>query len=117
MTLSGVLFEFDKAALKSGALRGLAPLVAFIKDNPDRHIALEGHTDSVGSESYNIDLSRQRAEAVRQFLVQNGVNPKNISARGLGEAYPVVSNNSEAGRLQNRRVQIIISDETAGSTG
>ncbi|HEX6176644.1 MAG TPA: OmpA family protein [Candidatus Binatia bacterium] len=117
LTLSGVLFEFDKAVLKPGALRGLSPLVAFLKNNPDHHIALEGHTDSVGSESYNIDLSRQRAEAVRQFLVQNGVNTRNISTRGLGEAYPVASNNTEAGRLQNRRVEIIISDQTAGSTG
>lgn len=117
LTLSGVLFEFDQAVLKPGALRGLSPLVAFLKDNPDHHIALEGHTDSVGSESYNSDLSRQRAEAVRQFLVQNGVNAKNVSARGLGEAYPVASNNTEAGRLQNRRVEIIISDQSAGSTG
>lgn len=117
LTLSGVLFEFDKAVLKPGALRGLSPLVAFLKDNPDRHIALEGHTDSVGSESYNMDLSQQRAEAVQQFLVQNGVNARNISVRGLGEAYPVASNNTEAGRLQNRRVEIIISDKTAGSTG
>jgi OOP family OmpA-OmpF porin len=71
----------------------------------------------VGSESYNIDLSRQRAEAVRQFLVQSRANARNISARGVGEAYPVASNNTEGGRLQNRRVEIIISDETAGSTG
>lgn len=113
LTLSGVLFEFDKALLKPGALRGLSPLVAFLKENPERKIVLEGHTDSVGSESYNIDLSRQRAEAVREFLVQNGVEAKNISARGLGEAYPVASNNTEAGRLQNRRVEIIISNEAA----
>jgi outer membrane protein OmpA-like peptidoglycan-associated protein len=111
LTLSGVLFEFDKAELKSGALRGLSPLVAFLKQHPERQITLEGHTDSVGDESYNMELSRERAQAVGDFLVRNGVDADNISARGLGESYPVAANSTEAGRLQNRRVEIIISNE------
>jgi outer membrane protein OmpA-like peptidoglycan-associated protein len=111
LTLSDVLFEFDKADLKPGALRGLAPLVAFAKDSPDVKIVLEGHTDSVGSESYNIKLSQERAEAVQDFLLKNGVPAASLSARGLGESYPVATNDTAAGRQQNRRVQIIIADE------
>jgi outer membrane protein OmpA-like peptidoglycan-associated protein len=111
LTLSGVLFEFDRAALKPGALRGLSPLIAYLKKNPERQIVLEGHTDSVGSDSYNLELSRERARAVRQALAQNGVEEDRIVARGLGEAYPLASNDNEAGRLQNRRVEIIIATE------
>jgi outer membrane protein OmpA-like peptidoglycan-associated protein len=113
LTLSDVLFEFDKAELKSGALRGLAPLITFVKENPERKITLEGHTDSVGSDSYNLKLSQQRAEAVQDFLVKSGVASANVTARGLGENYPVATNDTAAGRLQNRRVQIIISNELA----
>jgi len=117
LTLSGVLFEFDKASLKPGALHGLAPLVEFLKANPDREVVLEGHTDSIGNNEYNVRLSQHRAEAVRDYLAQNGIDARRITARGLGEQYPVASNNSEAGRLQNRRVEIIISNErTAGTT-
>ena len=114
LTLSDVLFEFDKAELKPGALRGLSPLITFAKDNPNQKMLLEGHTDSVGSDSYNLKLSQQRAEAVQEFLVKNGVPAASITARGLGENYPIAPNDTEAGRLQNRRVQIIITNELAG---
>jgi len=113
LTLSGVLFEFDKAALKPGALRGLSPLVDFLKSNPDRHVTLEGHTDSVGSDDYNSRLSRRRAEAVEDYLVDRGISGERIDARGLGEQYPVASNDTQAGRLENRRVEIIIAEEPA----
>jgi outer membrane protein OmpA-like peptidoglycan-associated protein len=111
LTLSGVLYDFDKAALTPGALRSLAPLVTFLQENPDRTIAIEGHTDSLGSDAYNQQLSQRRAEAVRDFLVQNGISAARISARGMGESYPVASNNTEAGRQQNRRVEIVISNQ------
>jgi outer membrane protein OmpA-like peptidoglycan-associated protein len=114
LTLSDVLFEFDKADLKPGALRGLSPLVAFVKEDPNQKIVLEGHTDSIGSDSYNLKLSQQRAEAVQEFLVKNGVSAASITARGLGESYPIAPNDTAAGRLQNRRVQIIITNELAG---
>ena len=111
LTLSGVLFEFDSAQLKPGALRGLEPLVDFLKDNPERRVILEGHTDNVGADAYNQALSQRRAEAVQSYLRQSGIEEAKVTVRGLGETYPVASNQSEAGRLQNRRVEIIILNE------
>ncbi len=112
LTLGDVLFEFNKAELKAGALRNLYPLVSFLKENSSRSLVIEGHTDSVGSESYNLELSQRRAEAVRRFLIENGIAQDRVTARGLGEAYPVASNNTEPGRQMNRRVEIVISNET-----
>jgi outer membrane protein OmpA-like peptidoglycan-associated protein len=111
LTLSDVLFEFDKANLTPGALRSLAPLVAFLRENPDRTISIEGHTDSLGSDSYNLELSQRRAETIRDFLVQNGISSDRITARGMGKSYPVASNATEAGRQQNRRVEIVIANQ------
>jgi OOP family OmpA-OmpF porin len=111
LTLEGVLFEFNKSDLKPGAQRNLDKLARFLRDNPDRRISIEGHTDSLGSESYNLVLSRQRADAVRDFLVHAGIRGDRLDSRGLGKSYPVASNASEAGRQQNRRVEIIVLDE------
>jgi outer membrane protein OmpA-like peptidoglycan-associated protein len=115
LTLQDVLFELDKANLKPGAMRSLAALVEFLRKNPDRTITIEGHTDSLGSHSYNLELSQRRADAVRDFLVRSGISADRVVTRGLGEAYPVASNDTQAGRQQNRRVEIIISHE-AGRT-
>jgi OmpA-OmpF porin, OOP family len=111
LTLSDVLFEFDKANLTPGALRSLAPLVTFLRENPDRTISIEGHTDSLGSDAYNQQLSQHRADAVRDFLVQSGISADRITARGMGKSYPVASNATEAGRQQNRRVEMVISNQ------
>jgi len=112
MTLQeGVLFEYNKAELKSGAMRSLEPLITFLREHPDRTLLIEGYTDSTGSDSYNLDLSQQRAEAVRGFLASNGINADRISARGYGESYPVTTNTTEAGRQQNRRVEVVIAHE------
>jgi outer membrane protein OmpA-like peptidoglycan-associated protein len=116
LTLGDVLFDFDRAELKAGTLRNLYPLVSFLKDNSSRSVAIEGHTDNVGSASYNRELSQRRAEAVRNFLTDNGIAQDRVSARGLGEDYPVASNNSESGRQMNRRVEIVISNETQTKT-
>jgi len=115
LTLSDVLFEFDKANLKAGSARSLTSITEFLKENPGRQITIEGYTDNVGSDTYNIELSRRRAEAVRDFFVQNGISGDRITARGLGEEYPVASNETQAGRQQNRRVQIIIVNENGRS--
>ena len=96
LTLSGVLFELDKANLTPGAVRSLGPLVTFLRENPDRTVAIEGHTDSLGSDAYNQQLSQRRAEAVRDFLVHNGIASDRITARHMGESYPVASNDTEA---------------------
>jgi outer membrane protein OmpA-like peptidoglycan-associated protein len=109
LTLSNVLFDFDKATLKPGAERALNVLVDFLKDNPDRRLTIEGHTDSLGADSYNLQLSQERAKAVRNWFVQHNISGERIVAQGMGKNYPVASNDSEAGRQENRRVQIIIS--------
>jgi OmpA-OmpF porin, OOP family len=112
MTLEeNVLFEYDKADLKPGAMRNLYPLITFLKEHPERTLMIEGHTDSTGSDSYNLDLSQQRAAAVRNFLLMNGIGSDRVMARGYGESYPVTSNDTDAGRLQNRRVEVVISHE------
>jgi outer membrane protein OmpA-like peptidoglycan-associated protein len=83
--------------------------VTFLQKYPERRVLIEGHTDSVGSDAYNLDLSQRRADAVRDFLLQNGVNAAQISTRGYGKASPVASNATAEGRQQNRRVELIIS--------
>jgi outer membrane protein OmpA-like peptidoglycan-associated protein len=109
LTLGDVLFEVNQATLNSGAARNLYPLVSFLKDYPARQVIIEGHTDNTGAAGYNLDLSQRRAQAVWDFLLQNGVSSTQIISRGLGEGYPVASNTTEAGRQQNRRVEVIIS--------
>jgi outer membrane protein OmpA-like peptidoglycan-associated protein len=97
-----------KANLKPGATRSLTNVAQFLRENPERQITIEGYTDNVGSDAYNRELSQRRADSVRDFLVQSGISADRITARGLGEEYPVASNDTQAGRQQNRRVQIII---------
>jgi outer membrane protein OmpA-like peptidoglycan-associated protein len=106
-----VLFEFDKADLKPGAMQDLQRLVTVLKDHPERRVSIEGHTDNVGSNAYNRELSQARADSVRGFLIRNGIAPERIVAQGYGEEYPVAANDSDAGRLQNRRVEIVILPE------
>ena len=112
LTLGDVLFEFDQADLKPGAVRNLQPLIAFLKENSSRGVTIEGHTDSVGSEAYNLSLSERRASAVRRLLTENGIAADRIVARGLGETYPVASNDTKQGQLMNRRVEIVISNDS-----
>jgi outer membrane protein OmpA-like peptidoglycan-associated protein len=109
LTLGDVLFETGKAALRPGALQNLYPLVTFLQKYPERRVVIEGYTDSVGSDAYNLDLSERRADAVRDFLLHNGVNPAQLTTRGYGKASPVASNATAEGRQQNRRVELIIS--------
>ena len=108
LTLGDVLFETGKADLRAGALRNLYPLVTFLHKYPERQVMIEGHTDNVGSDAYNLELSQRRADAVRAFLLQNGVAASQITTRGYGKTVPVAPNDTEAGRQQNRRVEIII---------
>ncbi len=110
LTLGDVLFEFDQADLKPGAVRNLQPLISFLKENSSRGVTIEGHTDSVGSDAYNLTLSQRRADAVRRLLIANGIAADRVTARGLGEAYPVASNESKEGQLMNRRVEVVISN-------
>lgn len=108
LTLGDVLFDTGKATLKPGAQSTLDRLAAFMRQSPDSSVVIEGHTDSVGSEEYNLDLSQQRAEAVRSALVSRNVDANRVAAVGKGKSEPVAGNNTAAGRQQNRRVEIVI---------
>jgi outer membrane protein OmpA-like peptidoglycan-associated protein len=112
LTLSDVLFDTAQATLKPGADLALGRVATFMRENSTTRLVIEGHTDSRGSETYNEDLSRRRAEAVRNALVANGITGERIEAVGRGEAFPVASNDTRAGQQQNRRVEIIFSDQS-----
>ncbi|HTF95023.1 MAG TPA: OmpA family protein [Cellvibrio sp.] len=111
VTLGDVLFETGKSDLKSGAAANLGKLVTFLNQEPERSLVIEGHTDSVGSESYNQTLSQNRADSVKAFLLGQGVAANRITAVGKGESAPVASNDSSSGRQMNRRVEIIIANQ------
>lgn len=110
LTLGDVLFDTGRAQLKPGAMRTLDQLATFLRENPDRTVEIEGYTDSVGSDSMNQVLSERRANAVKSALMDRGIAINRIAARGLGEMNPVASNDTTAGRQQNRRVEVIISN-------
>lgn len=111
MTLSDVLFDTGKATLKPGATRDLDRLATALKDNPSTRVKIEGYTDSVGSDSYNQDLSERRARAVADALQSRGVPADRYQIEGLGKEFPVATNDTPAGRQQNRRVEIVFSDD------
>jgi outer membrane protein OmpA-like peptidoglycan-associated protein len=115
VTLGDLLFETGKADLKGGAAGNLSKLAAFLNEYPDRSVLIEGHTDNVGSDESNLNLSQRRANSVQNYLVSQGVNASRLSSSGLGEGSPVANNDSDTGRQQNRRVEIIISNITATS--
>lgn len=111
LTLNDLLFENNKAQLQAGGSRSIDRVAAALRQYPERRIKIEGFTDSVGDDDYNRRLSEQRAQAVRQALVDKGVAANRIDIQGYGEEYPVATNATAAGRQLNRRVEIIISDE------
>jgi outer membrane protein OmpA-like peptidoglycan-associated protein len=115
VTLGDVLFDTGKASLKAGATSNLNKLVAFLNEYSDRTVLIEGYTDSVGSEDYNQGLSERRADSVKSYLTGQGIGSIRLSAAGKGESDPVASNDSAAGRQQNRRVEVIISNPPAAS--
>ncbi len=108
ITLGDVLFAFNKAELKDGAARNLAPLVKALHADLEQAVIVEGHTDNIGSKAYNISLSEKRAESVKNYLVSQGIDGGRISTDGLGFDFPVATNDTNEGRQQNRRVEIIL---------
>ena len=112
VTFGDVLFDTSRATLKSGSSRNIEKLVNFLTLYPQRNVLIEGFTDSTGSEATNQRLSERRSEAVRMALINLGVSPSRIMTRGYGEAYPVAGNDSASGRQLNRRVEIILSDDS-----
>ncbi len=112
VNMSDVLFDTASANLKPGAREKLARVGGILLAYPGLEVAIEGHTDSVGSDDYNLQLSERRAESVRRYLVSQGVPERAVQAAGFGESRPVVANTSAAGRQQNRRVELVISGES-----
>jgi outer membrane protein OmpA-like peptidoglycan-associated protein len=103
-----LLFDTGSSALSAGAYQRLRSLADTLKRYPDSNIVVKGHTDSTGDESYNLRLSEERADNVRRYLVGEGVGSHRATAIGYGEAFPMTSNSTPAGRQQNRRVEIEI---------
>ncbi len=112
LTLGDVLFDFDRAELQPGGQRAVAELARFLDEYPERNVMIEGFTDSIGSEEYNENLSLRRANSVRQALLDRGISSNRIETVGYGMRYPVATNQTESGRQQNRRVEVIISDQS-----
>ncbi len=111
LTLGDVLFDTGKATLKDAAMRTVDDLAAFMQQHPERKVLIEGYTDSVGSEDLNLGLSQRRAEAVRDALTLRGVTADRVQVHGLGERYPVASNDNGSGRQLNRRVEVVFSND------
>jgi OOP family OmpA-OmpF porin len=104
--LDNVLFDFDKTAVKPDGAKILDRLIAFLKENPDKKVALEGHTDSVGTPQYNQGLSERRAASVKDYLTKHGVASNRVSTVGFGLNKPIADNKTAEGRAKNRRVEI-----------
>jgi len=111
ITLGDVLFDTNKAQLKSGGSRSLQKLADFLKQYPQRKARIEGYTDSTGGADYNQALSERRANAVRTSLVDMGISNDRISTHGYGKDSPVATNDTASGRQLNRRVEIFLSDD------
>lgn len=112
VTISDVLFDTNMSQLKPGGMRSIEKLVGFMKEYPQRKVLIEGFTDSVGNDAHNQELSTRRADAVRTALAGMGVAMNRLATQGYGEAHPVAGNDSAGGRQLNRRVEIVLSDES-----
>lgn len=114
VNMGDVLFDFGKYDLRPEAREKLAKLSGIILAHPGLELAVEGHTDNVGSEELNQKLSENRAETVRSYLIQQGLAAASVTSRGFGETTPVADNSTNEGRQRNRRVEIVVSGEVIG---
>ena len=114
VNMGDVLFDFGKYDLRSEAREKLAKLTGIVLAHPGLKLAVEGHTDSVGGDEANQKLSEQRADAVRKYLVEEGLADASVSSQGFGKTSPVADNDTAAGRQKNRRVEIVVSGEVIG---
>jgi outer membrane protein OmpA-like peptidoglycan-associated protein len=115
VNMSDVLFDFNKYTLRPGAREKLAKISGIVLAHPGLKMEVDGYTDSVGTDEYNLKLSQQRADAVRAYLIEQGINPDSVTSKGFGKANPVVSNDTAAGRQQNRRVEMVVSGDIIGT--
>jgi outer membrane protein OmpA-like peptidoglycan-associated protein len=116
VNMSDVLFDTGQYTLKPGAREKLAKVSGIILAHPGLKIDVEGHTDSIGGDDYNMKLSENRANAVRSYLVEQGVRSDFVSARGFGKTIPVADNSTPAGRQMNRRVELVVSGDILGTS-
>ena len=103
--LTGILFETGKDVIKASSYPILNNIVTIMKENPEYNLNIDGHTDAVGDDAMNLDLSQRRADAVKKFLTDKGVEANKMTAKGYGETIPVADNNTPAGKAKNRRVE------------
>lgn len=115
VNMGDVLFDIGKADLRSEAQIALAKLTGIVLNYPSLRLSIEGYTDSTGTAAFNQTLSEKRADAVRDYLVSQGLDANSLSAQGYGQASPVADNTTAAGRQKNRRVEIVISGEVIGT--
>jgi outer membrane protein OmpA-like peptidoglycan-associated protein len=116
VNMSDVLFDTGQYSLKPGAREKLAKISGIVLAYPSLALEVEGHTDSVGSDSLNLLLSDNRANSVRDFLIGQGIAATSIGSHGYGESRPVATNDTAAGRQQNRRVELVVSGEVIGAS-
>ncbi len=114
VNLSDVLFDFNKYTLKPDAREKLAKVSGILLAYPDLKLQVEGYTDNIGSEEYNQKLSEERANGVRDYLVSQSVPDENVSARGFGKTHFIADNSTNAGRAQNRRVELVVTGSAIG---
>jgi OOP family OmpA-OmpF porin len=103
-----VEFDFNKAIIKQGYDKNIDDLVQVMKDYPDLKVVIEGHTDNIGTAEFNKELSQKRADAVKQYMVEKGIDANRITAKGFGFERPIASNDTEEGRQKNRRVEAAV---------
>jgi outer membrane protein OmpA-like peptidoglycan-associated protein len=115
LTLGDVLFDSGRANLNPGSARKLDQLAQFLAEHPERRVQIDGFTDSVGTDSYNQDLSQQRADAVKSSLIARGIDRSRIGSQGYGKGFPVASNVDSGGRQLNRRVEVVIGGDDGTS--
>jgi outer membrane protein OmpA-like peptidoglycan-associated protein len=115
VNMSDVLFDTGKYSLRPAAREKLAKLAGIVSGHPGLLLAVEGHTDSVGGDEYNQELSEHRSEGVRDYLTQQGMAASSVTSKGFGKTMPVATNETADGRQQNRRVELVISGEVIGT--
>jgi outer membrane protein OmpA-like peptidoglycan-associated protein len=114
VNIADVLFATGQYSLRPEAREKLAKLAGIVQAHSGLNLQIEGHTDSVGSEEFNRELSEKRANVVRDYLISQGVMPGAVTARGYGKSQPIASNDTSEGRQLNRRVEMIVSGDIIG---
>lgn len=115
MSIQVINFEVDEAVIPDVNKELLDRAAKIINEVPNMKLTIIGHTDSQASDSYNVELSRDRAEAVKEYLVSQGVDASKLMTKGMGESEPIADNSTEQGRFRNRRIEFIVNDEMASA--